>query len=429
MGLDLNKRIALCIGNSTHSSAKIDFLPNAAKDATLIDATLRARGFDSELLTDASYESIGQGLERLKAKADGSGGVFSVIYFAGHGYETGGLGFLVPSDQPGPVNLSGIVQWGLSTLSLVDALAGCSGPKLIILDACRADAAEGAHPDDLVRFSDKARQLKERFQGVLDSGDVVFAFATGAGESAGDGLNGHSRYCEALASGLLSHDYTLDELLASVTQKVIRESHVKQRPWYLSSLTYPVSLSDLPSFHAVPYEVYRVRSDQAALRIYPIVNGDSVYSVDRVLMVAYRHERRKFKTFDEEIATMATSGCNVYVLLKSGQLWHANICTQSADEFELIHEAAFEDFHAMAVSPNGSFLAIGGMEGYEVIRCDKNGWSRHLKQKTPSRNNIYNVKFLDDDRLFLALCRSVWNATISIRSGRRERVIGQVLEA
>lgn len=396
----MKNRLALCIGNSEYLDAEIDNLPNAANDAQLIDSTLRARGFDSELLTNATGYDIQQALARLKTKADAVGNAFAIIYFAGHGFETGGLGFLVAADQPSPLTLSAIAEWGLSTLSLVDALAGCTGPKLIILDACRVDAAEKASSNDLLRFSDNAKRLKMRFEDVLDTDDLVFAFATGAGKPAGDGVNGHSRYCEALASGMLSHDCTLDELLASVTQKVIRSTQIKQRPWYLSSLTSPISLSDLPTFQAVPYEIYRMNADQFAYRVYAIGNGHFMYAVDRAVVVAYGHERRKFKSFKEEIATLATSGTDVYVLLKSGDVLHANIGGQSPDEFEIIHKAAFEDFHAMAVSPDGMTLAIGGMRGYEVVCRSSSEWASRVRQETPG-HNIYNVKFFSNDRVVL----------------------------
>ncbi|WP_375296330.1 caspase family protein, partial [Escherichia coli] len=85
----------------------------------------------------------------------------------------------------------------------MEALAGCNGPKLIILDACRVDAAEKASSNELLSFNDKAKHVKSQFADVLDTDDLVFAFATGAGKPAGDGVNGHSRYCEALAPGML----------------------------------------------------------------------------------------------------------------------------------------------------------------------------------------------------------------------------------
>ncbi|MBR8119349.1 caspase family protein [Burkholderia cenocepacia] len=86
----MKNRLALCIGNSEYLDAEIDNLPNAANDAQLIDSTLRARGFDSELLTNATGYDIQQALARLKTKADAVGNAFAIIYFAGHGFETGG---------------------------------------------------------------------------------------------------------------------------------------------------------------------------------------------------------------------------------------------------------------------------------------------------------------------------------------------------
>lgn len=396
----MKNRIALCIGNSRYSAEDLDDLPNAGNDAELINSTLLGRGFDSELLKDATGYDIQDAIGRLKNKAAAAGNAFAVIYFAGHGFETGGLGFLMPADLPDHISLSAIVNMGVPTLSLVDALAGCTGPKIIILDACRSDAAEMAGSEEISLFNEKAKGLKKVFREVLDTKDLVFAFATGAGKPAGDGVSGHSRYCEALAAEMLSHNCTLDELFASVTQKVIRSTKIKQQPWYLSSLTFPVSLSDLPTFQAVPYEIYRRRDDNFVCRVCAIGEGRFVYAVDRAVIFANGRVRYELESCNEDIATLATSGENVYALLTSGDVLYKKISNHPAEKFKKIYKAVGVDFNAMAVSPDGMALIIGGMWGYEVVCCVSGEWTCRAKNNTVG-HSIHNVKFFDDNRAFL----------------------------
>ncbi len=396
-------RIALCIGISNYSGEGIDSLPNAVADAELVHHTLTARGFDSELLENATHADIEAALQRLdgKANVDPNAPAFTVIYYAGHGYETGGLGFILPADFPGPPILVRIPRLALSTLRLVDAISGYTGPKLIILDACRSDAAIDADANDVARFMELASDLKEQYPNVVGADDLVFAFATSAGKAAGDGVNGHSRYCAALANGILSHDHSLDELLANVTQQVIRSSSMGQRPWYLSSLTHALAFSDLPVFNPVPFEIYRAPSHQNVTRLHPLSGVGHIYNIERELLFAHGHERRTVGGFDEDIQALGTHGAELYVLLASGDLLRADVHVNGDLKFKKLHKAAFDDNFAVAISPNGRTMLIVGMAGYEVVRRIGIAWKLHSKTKTP-KFNVYNAKFADDDSAVLS---------------------------
>jgi len=398
----LTHRVALCIGISSYLGEGISRLPNAASDAQLVHRSLTARGFDSECIINATYNDIAAALQRLQAKgkAEPTLSAFTVIYFAGHGFETSGLGFLLPVDFPGPVNLVRIPNFGLSTLLLVNAISGNAGPKLIILDACRSDAAQESTVSELARFNELAEDIKAQYPDVVNADDVVFAFATSAGAPAGDGVNGHSRYCEALASGLLSHDHSLDELLASVAQQVIRSSKMGQRPWYLSSLTHPLCFSDMPTFIPIPFEVYRSKYHQEVTRTHPLNASRFAYSIGDELLIAQGYERRPLGKFAEPIQAIGTFGSDLYVLLESGFLMHGNIDSSGEVEFTLVYTTTFTNVFAMSVSPNGCTIVIVDVAGYEVINRVGEEWSQRAKCETPGFS-FYNVKFLDDDSAVL----------------------------
>ena len=398
----MSNRVALCIGISSYTGEGIDRLANAVPDAELVHQRLIARGFDSELIADATWDDIDTALRRLQAtgRAGSATPTFSVIYFAGHGFETSGLGFLLPADFPGPVDLIRIPRLGLSTLQLVDAISGNAGPKLIILDACRSDAARDATASEVTRFNELAEQIKAQYSNAANADDVVFAFATSAGTAAGDGVNGHSRYCDALAAGVLSHNHTLDELLSSVAQKVIRESKMGQRPWYLSSLTHALSFSDLPSFIPVPFEVFRQSDHLLVTRFHPLNGARFVYSIERELLFAEGHERKTCCKFKERIEAIGTLGSDVYVLLESGLLLHRNVDAKDGAKFAPVHRTSFKDAHAVSVSPNGCTIVIVGMGGYEVINRVGANWSLRAKFEN-SKIDFYNAKLCDDDSAVL----------------------------
>lgn len=398
----MTNRVALCIGISSYTAPDISNLPNAVPDAELIHQRLIARGFDSELIVNATCGDIEGALQRLQAKSqtEPATRVFTVIYFAGHGFETGGLGFLLPTDFPGPVQLIRIPTLGLSTLHLVDAISEKSGPKLIILDACRSDAARESSSNEVTRFNELIEDVKALHPNAVNADDVVFAFATSAGAPAGDGVDGHSRYCKALASGLFSHDHSLDELLSSVAQQVIRESKMGQRPWYLSSLTYPVSFSDLPTFIPVPFEIYRPSSHQLVTRIHPVNASCLVYSIEHELLFAQGYERKTWLKFEEPIQALGIFGNDLYILFESGILAQRNANLRDRAQFAAIHQTAFKDVFAVSVSPDGCTIIIVGRAGYEVISRVGGKWSQLRKCETPGID-FYNAQFFDNDTAFL----------------------------
>ncbi|KGH27936.1 caspase family protein [Comamonas testosteroni] len=396
----MNNRIALCIGISSYKDNGIDELPNAVSDANLVHQSLTARGFDSELIVDATYDDIEAALERLKAKGDPATRAFTVIYFAGHGFETGGLGFLLPIDFPGPVELLRIPQLGMSSLRLVDAISEKIGPKLIILDACRLDATRESPASEITRFHELAEAIKDQYSSVVNADDVVFAFATSAGAPAGDGVNGNSRYCEALASGILSHDHSLDELLAGVAQQVIRQSQMGQRPWYLSSLTHSLSFSDLPTLIPIPFEVYRSGSHQLVTRLHSLNASRVAYSIEHEIIFAERQERRSVVKFKENIQAIGSLGSELYVLLESGVLMHGDSNFGGKIQFKEVHRIAFKDVFAISISPSGRNIIIVGMAGYEVIGLVGREWSQQAKYENP-KIDFYNAKFFDDDSAVL----------------------------
>jgi uncharacterized caspase-like protein len=79
-------RIALVIGNSTYEAVPV--LRNPGRDAELVAASLRDRGFAVTLETDLSYDSMRRAIQGFSAKSAQAD--WALLYYAGHGMEFGG---------------------------------------------------------------------------------------------------------------------------------------------------------------------------------------------------------------------------------------------------------------------------------------------------------------------------------------------------
>ena len=291
---------------------------------------------------------------------------------------------------------------------------------MIILDACRLDAAYGSDASEVTRFNELVAAIKPKYPNVANADDIVFAFATSAGAPAGDGVSGHSRYCEALASNLLAHDQSLDQLLTAVAQKVIRSSKMRQRPWYHSSLTHPLYFSDLSTFTPFPFEVYQTKHDDLVTRIHPLTEARLAYSAGTHLLFARGHERKMVHTFDESIQAMGTRDGELYILFESGRLMHGYVNPRGGVCLANVCVTGFREAFALSVSPNGRTLVIVGMSGYQVIRRVKEKWQS--AKRVESEHDFYNAKFFDDDSVVLCGSTRMVRELTNLRSSRFEFV-------
>jgi uncharacterized caspase-like protein len=128
------KRVALVIGNAAY---KLGPLANPVNDAEAIAATLKKDlKFDTVLLRkDLGHDAFRTALKELARAARGA--EVGLVFFAGHGIETAGRNYLIPTDsalaEAADIKLEAI---GLDTV--LDHLEGAR-LRLVVLDACRAN--------------------------------------------------------------------------------------------------------------------------------------------------------------------------------------------------------------------------------------------------------------------------------------------------
>jgi hypothetical protein len=190
-------------------------------------------------------QQIGDALQSFTTTPGGDG--IALIYFAGHGVEHYGAGFILPSDFPFPVKQSGLRHFGVSTAELCTALMSKKGAKVLMLDSCRTWPALDER--EKTAFSEQLDEIRAS-ETRLDN--LIISYSTSASEAALDGKPGaSSRYCDAFCEHSQRHDLSIEDCFKVVGSVVLRNSNGKQRPWYYSSLNATVSFSDLSPYTVV----------------------------------------------------------------------------------------------------------------------------------------------------------------------------------
>lgn len=223
-------RLALVIGNGAYSGAP---LRNAVPDARLMAQTLRELSYDVVLLENADLDRMLAALRRLVT--DGAAADSRVLYFAGHGMQSGGRNYLLPVDA------SITVESDLRTRA-VDAnevIARISrierGVNLVVLDACRN------LPETLVAAGPRSRSGDGAARTGLAPADAprgtLVAYSTSPGAVALDGASGaHSPYTRHLAEQMRVPGLPVESLFKRVRAAVMQETRQAQTPWETSSL-------------------------------------------------------------------------------------------------------------------------------------------------------------------------------------------------
>lgn len=231
------KRLALLIGINGYPQ-DVGPLNNPISDVKLIDASLRASGFDTRIVENASRQAIVDALGKLSsdiAKSERDGLAVTVLfYFAGHGIQVNNVNYLVPRDASVPGNLAErtlpdahlSLRSALIELGEIVSMFGerDQGANILIIDACRNSP--------LLR---RVRGLK---RAVGDGDGLVMpdvpngtfiGFSTSSGGFSEDGFDGNSPFASAFAAEMTPPGRSLHEIFLAVKRRVSRD-HPGQIP-------------------------------------------------------------------------------------------------------------------------------------------------------------------------------------------------------
>ncbi|MEM0986617.1 MAG: caspase family protein [Pseudomonadota bacterium] len=219
------QRIALVIGNSDYAQTGWD-LRNPANDAEAIARSLTQVGFEVQVKTDLTQRQMQTAFkehgDRLAIAGEDAIGF---VFYAGHGVQSQGLNYLIPTDAEVYTEADIWAQAPrLDNLFRNLERAG-NATNFVVLDACRNN--------NLLQSNRSAPA------GLASAGRVrgtLIAYSTQPGAVAEDGAGENSPYTSVLASVLREPGLSAEDLFRTVATRVEAQTNNRQQPWTESGL-------------------------------------------------------------------------------------------------------------------------------------------------------------------------------------------------
>jgi branched-chain amino acid transport system substrate-binding protein len=231
--IDQGRRVALVIGNSTYKNVGV--LPNPQRDAASIALALKKIGFQSVTLqTDLDKEKLVGALQTFADIAETAD--WSLVYFAGHGMEIGGINYLIPIDAR--LSTDRDVAFQAVPLDFVlNAAERAKKLRLVILDACR----DNPFAERMKRTMTVASRSVVRGLARIepDPGTIV-VYAAKHGETALDGAgisNANSPFATAFVKNIQTPGLEVRLLFDTVRDDVMELTNNEQKPFIYGSIS------------------------------------------------------------------------------------------------------------------------------------------------------------------------------------------------
>lgn len=221
------RRVALVIGNGAYKNAHA--LPNPPRDSRLIAGALRDVGFQTvisvnDLTRDKFFEALKSFAEEAE-KAD-----WAVVYYAGHGFEIGGVNYLVPVDAKLAADKDAETQ-AVAIEQVIAAVGAARKVRLVMLDACRDNPFAPTMQRTLsLKLVDKGFSNIEPGAGLM----VVYAAKHGETAMDSDG-SADSPFAIALARDIKQPKVEIRKLFDIVRDDVWSATKHEQQPFTYGS--------------------------------------------------------------------------------------------------------------------------------------------------------------------------------------------------
>ena len=132
-------RVALVIGNGHYPDASAP-LSQPINDARGLTAALRAKGFEVDVVEDATKDDMARAVVRLKAKIQPD--TVAMLFFGGYGVQVGRESFMIPVDAA-IWKEADVRRDGVSIEQVLDAMTEKGAKaKLVVVDASRRNPYE-----------------------------------------------------------------------------------------------------------------------------------------------------------------------------------------------------------------------------------------------------------------------------------------------
>jgi uncharacterized caspase-like protein len=220
-------RVALVIGNGHYPDASAP-LAQPINDARGLTASLRAKGFDVDVVEDATRDDMSRAIGRLKAKIKPDTVV--MLFFGGYGVQVGRESFMIPVDAA-IWKESDVRRDGVSIEKVLDAMTEKGAKaKLVVVDASRRNPYER-------RF----RSYSHGLAPISAPENALILTSATPGKVADDGRGQHSVLVTELLANL-SQPSGAQQAFNKTRIAVSRASEGEQVPSVSSSLLEDVRL-------------------------------------------------------------------------------------------------------------------------------------------------------------------------------------------
>jgi tetratricopeptide (TPR) repeat protein len=219
-------RIALVIGNGAYKNAHA--LDNPPRDARLIATSLKELGFQTvTLANDLSRDKFFETLKAFSTEAEKAD--WAVVYYAGHGFEIGGVNYLVPVDAKLAVDKDAETE-AVALEQVIAAVAGAHSLRLVMLDACRDNPFAPT-----MQRTIELKLVDKGFSNIEPSAGFMVVYAAKHGETALDGQGNDSPFATALAHDIREPHVEVRKLFDIVRDDVWSATKHLQQPFTYGS--------------------------------------------------------------------------------------------------------------------------------------------------------------------------------------------------
>ncbi|SFN37173.1 Tetratricopeptide repeat-containing protein [Bradyrhizobium sp. Rc3b] len=221
------RRVALVIGNGAYKN--VHALPNPPRDSKLIASVLRDVGFQSVIsVNDLTRDKFFDALKAFAEEAEKAD--WAVVYYAGHGFEIGGVNYLVPVDAKLAADKDAETQ-AVALEQVIAAVGAARKMRLVVLDACRDNPFAPSMQRTLsLKLVDKGFSNIEPGAGFM----VVYAAKHGETAMDGDG-SANSPFATALAREIKQPRIEIRKLFDIIRDDVWAATKHEQQPFTYGS--------------------------------------------------------------------------------------------------------------------------------------------------------------------------------------------------
>jgi uncharacterized caspase-like protein len=214
-----DNRVALIVGNETYRH--MPTLSNPVRDATEVAKALTDLGFDTIVVTNADLSGLNEAIAAFSQKV--SQADVALFYFSGHGMQFQGKNYLLPVEAD-LNSASDINRFRLLQIDdVIDVLSAAPGMKLLVLDACRTNAAERDFKNRVASAPGGVREptVSRGFARVPPRSGLIVTYATQSDDVANDGNGRHSPFTTAFLNNIASPNVEVRQMLNKVQSEVL----------------------------------------------------------------------------------------------------------------------------------------------------------------------------------------------------------------